>query len=183
MSRTSIDVFLTNRTRSFHNTAITKTGISDHHKLITSFFISHFERTPPKLVEYRNCQKFDRTDFLRDLKQKMIQAETYKYNNDMHSTCSNVFRSVTDGNAPLKRQMIWGNQEPFMTKQLSKAIMNRSNLRNRYIKWPSRENFLGYKKAKSTCNNLNKFSKKPYVDKVFNLNRFWQTKGSIQTKS
>ena len=106
LSGTSIDVFLTNRTRSFHNTAITKTGVSDHHKLITSFFISHFERTPPKLVEYRNWKKFDRTDFLRDLKQKMIQAETYKYNNDMHSTCSNVFRSVTDGNAPLKRQMI-----------------------------------------------------------------------------
>ena len=106
LSGASIDVFLTNRTRGFHNTAITKTGISDHHKLITSFFISHFERTPPKLVEYRNCKKFDRTDFLRDLKQKMIQAETYKYNNDMHSTCSNVFRSVTDGNAPLKRQMI-----------------------------------------------------------------------------
>ena len=44
LSGTSIDVFLTNRTRSFHNTAITETGISDHHKLITSFFRSHFER-------------------------------------------------------------------------------------------------------------------------------------------
>ena len=100
LSGTFIDVFLTNRTRSFHNTAITETGISDHHKLITSFFIPHFERIPPKLVEYRNCKKFDVTDFLRDLNQKMIQAEMYKYNNDMHSTCSNVFRSVTDGNAP-----------------------------------------------------------------------------------
>ena len=37
LSGTSIDVFLTNRTRSFHNTAITETGINDHHKLITSF--------------------------------------------------------------------------------------------------------------------------------------------------
>ena len=48
LSGTSIDVFLTNRTRNFHNTAITETGISDHHKLITSFFRSHFERIPPK---------------------------------------------------------------------------------------------------------------------------------------
>ena len=44
LSGISIDVFLTNRTRSFHNTAITETGISDHHKLITPFFRSHFER-------------------------------------------------------------------------------------------------------------------------------------------
>ena len=56
--------------------------------------------------------------------------------------------------------MIRGNQGPFMTKQLSKTIMNRSKLRNRYIKWPSRENFLDYKKPKSTCNNLNKNRKK-----------------------
>ena len=44
----SINVFLTNRTRGFHNTAITETSISDHHKLIISFFRSHFERIPPK---------------------------------------------------------------------------------------------------------------------------------------
>ena len=43
LSGTFIDVFLTNRKRSFHNMAITEIGISDHHKLITSFFRSHFE--------------------------------------------------------------------------------------------------------------------------------------------
>ena len=51
LSGTSIDVFLTNRTRNFHNTAITETGISDHLKLITSFFRSHFEQIPPKKFE------------------------------------------------------------------------------------------------------------------------------------
>ena len=76
--------------------------------------------------------------------------------------------------------MIRGNQGPFMTKQLSKAIMNRCKLRNRYIKWPSRENFLDYKKAKNTCNNLSKFAKKSYFDKVtskgFVSNKaFWNT--------
>ena len=62
--------------------------------------------------------------------------------------------------------MIRGNKGPFITKQLSKAIMNRSKLRNRYIKWPSRENFLDYKKAKNARNNLNKFPKKSYFDKL-----------------
>ena len=115
---------------------------SYHHKLITSFSRSHFERTPPKKVEYRNYKKFDVTNFLRNLDQKIIQCEMYKYNNDMYSIFSDVFRSVLDRFAPLKRKMIRGNQGPFMTKQLSKAIMNRSKLRNRYIKWPSREKAL-----------------------------------------
>ena len=69
----------------------------------------------------------------------MIQGEMYKYNNNMHSTFSDIFRSVLDRHAPLKRKIIRGNQGQIMTKQLSKAIMNRSKLRNRYIKWSSRE--------------------------------------------
>ena len=73
-----------------------------------------------------------------------------------------------------------GNQGPFMTKQLSKTIMNRSKLRNKYIKWPFRENFLDYEKAKNTCNTLNKLAKKSYFDKVtskdFVSNKaFWNT--------
>ena len=98
----------------------------------------------------------------------------------MYSAFSDVFRSVLDRHAPLKRKMIRRNQRPFMTKQLSKTIMNRSKLTNRYIKWPSRENFLDYKKAKNTCGNLNKFAKKSYFDKVtsngFVSNKvFWNT--------
>ena len=76
--------------------------------------------------------------------------------------------------------MIRENQEPFMIKQLSKAILNRSKLGSGYIKWPSRENFSYYKKAKSTSNNLNKFAKKSYFNKVtskgFVSNKtFWNT--------
>ena len=50
-----------------------------------------------------------------------------------YSTFSDVFRSVLDRHVPLIRKMIRGNQGSFMTKQLSKAIMNTSKLRNRYI--------------------------------------------------
>ena len=141
-------MFLTNTPRSFHNTAITKTGISDYHKLITSFFRSHFERIPSKKVEYKNYKKFNVKNFLGELDQEIIQGEMYKSNNDMYSTFSDVFRSVLDRHALLKRKTIRGNQGSFMTKQLSKAIVNRSKLRNRYIKWLSRDNVLDYKKAR-----------------------------------
>ena len=53
-----------------------------------------------------------------------------------------------------------------MTKELSKAIMNRSKLKNRYTKWPSRENFLAFKKQKNICKNLNKKVKKNYFSKI-----------------
>ena len=40
--------------------------------------------------------------------------------------------------------------------------MNRSRLKLKYLKWPSRENFLEYKKTKTICNSLNKSTKKAY---------------------
>ena len=48
VSGTSVDVMLTNRPRSFQKTAVTVTGLSDHHKLIALFFRTHFARLPPK---------------------------------------------------------------------------------------------------------------------------------------
>ena len=52
-----------------------------------------------------------------------------------------------------------------MDKELSKAIMNKSKLRNRYLKWPFRENCLGYKTIENKCNNLlRKLTKKYFQE-------------------
>ena len=47
-----------------------------------------------------------------------------------------------------------------MNKELSKVIRNKSRLRNKYPKWPSRENFLAYKKVKNKCNTLTRKTEK-----------------------
>ena len=68
-----------------------------------------------------------------------------------------------------------------MNKELSKIIMNKSRLRNKYLKWPSRENFLAYKKVKNKCNTLTRKTKKRYFEyiaknKNFATNKtFWNT--------
>ena len=62
---------------------------------------------------------------------------------------------VLDKHAPIKKKIVRGNEAPFMTKELSKATMNGSKLKNRYTKCPSRESFLAFKKQSNTCKNLN----------------------------
>ena len=79
---------------------------------------------------------------------------------------SSTFRDVVDRQAPLKQKMVRGNNAPFMTKQLNKAIMDRSRIKNRYLKWLSRENFVELKKAKRLCKNLTKKAKKQYFKSV-----------------
>ena len=129
---TSIDVMLTNKPRSFQKTSIVETGISDHHTLIFSLFRSHFERLPSKNIQYRNYKNFIPESFLHYLDQELLKGEMYKPNNEMYTTFTKVFRTALDKFAPLKSKKIRGNQAPFMTKELSKAIMDRSKIKKKY---------------------------------------------------
>ena len=54
--------------------------------------------------------------------------------------------------------MVRGNQSPFLTKDLSRAVMIKSTAKNQYVKWPSKENFLAFKKAKK-CTSEEKINK------------------------
>ena len=52
-----------------------------------------------------------------------------------------------------------GNHVPFMTKELSKSIMTRSRIKNKYNKWLSRETFQALKQIMNKCTNLTKTAK------------------------
>ena len=50
----------------------------------------------------------------------------YKNIRDVFSIFTKTFRRVLDKHAPLKAKKVTGNQSPFMTKELSKAVKNES---------------------------------------------------------
>ena len=54
-------------------------------------------------------------------------------------------------NAKVKKKYVRANNAPFMTKKLSKAIMNRSRLKNRFLKKTNNENEQNYKKQRNYC--------------------------------
>ena len=58
-----------------------------------------------------------------------------------------------------------GNRAPFMTKELSKAIMTRSRIKSKCNKWPSKENLVGLTQTKTKCTNLTKAAIKQYFAK------------------
>ena len=51
--KSTIDLIITNRPSSFQKSYVTETGLSDFHKLISTFSKSHFSRLKPKVVQYR----------------------------------------------------------------------------------------------------------------------------------
>ena len=158
---TLLDVMLTNRPKYFQKTIVCETGLSDCHKLVTTIFRSAFIKLPPKIITYRSYKTFDKQNFVHELDQRLITGDIYK-TKDSYSKLTEIISEVSEKHAPTKPKIIRGNQAPFMNKKLSKSIMDKSRIKNMYLKWPSRENFLAYKKIKNKCNNLIKKSKKIY---------------------
>ena len=144
---TSIDEMFRNRPRNFHNTSLIETALSDCHKMIVFVFRALFKKLLAKVIEHRNYKTFDRNEFLQNLDQELIKSNSYN-DERQYDIFTSIFRKVLDKHAPLKIKKLRGNQAKFMTKELRKTVMDQSKFKNKYLKWPSRENFLAYKKAK-----------------------------------
>ena len=138
-------------------------GFSDCHKLVCSILRASFKKLPPKIVIYRDQKDFDQQNFLRDLDKKLVQGQLYKSCDEPYKKLPEVFNDVLNYYAPLKEKQVIGNHAPFMTKELNKAIMEKSKARNKYLKWPSREHYLSHKKTKNKCNTLTIKTKKNFI--------------------
>ena len=178
--KSTIDLFLTNKPRSFQFTSVTETGLSDYHRLITTFIKSHFSRLKPKIIHYCNFKRFDEQKFIADVKNADFSFETDDPNENYSAlTNTNDFYSALV-HAPLKKKIVRGNHAPFITKDLRKAIYTRSKLRNKFMKNPTEVNEKLYKRQRYKCVLIRKRSIKQYFSNITSkgivTNReFWKT--------
>ena len=90
-------------------------GLSDFHKMILK---STFPKVRPKQIVYRKFKNFDLNNFKNEVRAKMQLTDKFE----------EEFREVLNKHAPLKKRFIRVNHAPYMTKNLRKAIMKRSQL-------------------------------------------------------
>ena len=131
LSGITIDIILTNRPNCFQKMSTVVTGLSDFHRMIISCLKTTFKKIPPKKIIFRDYKKLDEQNFLYDLDQQMIKGKFYKEKN-MYESFSDTFKAIVNKHAPLKEKIVRGNNEAFMTKELRKAIVNRSRLKTKY---------------------------------------------------
>ena len=65
-----------------------------------------------------------------------------------------VFMGRLNEHAKMKVKIVRANSAPFMNKILSKAVMSRSRLHNKYTSMPTEENERNYKEYLNYCVNL-----------------------------
>ena len=111
-----------------------ETGLSDCHKLVCSILRASFKKLPPKTIKYRDQKHFDQKKFLHDLDSKLLQGDLYRNCEDPYDKLSEIFVETLNHHFHLKEKQIRGNHAPFMTKELSKAVMEKSKNRNKYLK-------------------------------------------------
>ena len=73
---------------------------------------------------------------------------------------------IFDKHAPLKFKVVTANNNPFMTKDLRKAIMKRSKLKNEFNKRRSYNSERAYKKQRNLCTYLLRKKKKNYYSNL-----------------
>ena len=116
----------------------------------------YFKKQEPRIIRYRNYKKFSNKNFQCELK---YQLQNLNLNSNMLRIFHKCAKSVLDRIAPTKKKYVRANQSPFVNKKLHRA-MNRSRLRNKYLKNRNAENRLAYTKQRSYCVSI--FRKEKY---------------------
>ena len=156
-----IDLILTNKDKSFQSTCVMETGLSDFHRMTISVLKMRFRKLLPKVVSYRD---FEKERFMKSLQSTLSnQNGDYVKNHDLFF---NICHEVLNKHAPRKKKYIRGNNKPLMAKTLSKAKMQRTRLRNKFLKNPTNQNRLSYTKQRNFCLSLPRKKKKEYFAKL-----------------
>ena len=98
-----------------------------------------FQKLRPRIVSFSN-------EAFRNLLLNKLSKEVFLTNDDslQRFCCINI--DVLNKHALRKKNHARGNQMSFITKDLSKAIMNRSTLHNNFLKNRTDENTILYTK-------------------------------------
>ena len=92
-----------------------------------------------RVVNYADYKYFENDKFRTDLLLKFGQKNIAEKENGLNNFLNGCKR-ILDVHAPRKRKYARSDRMPFMNKALSKAIMTRTRLRNKFLKDRSDEN-------------------------------------------
>ena len=149
-----IDLFLTNCSRSFQDSQVIESELSDLHKMnitVLKMFFNIFNK------------KFDNSAFREALNKELLK---YDLSNIEYDTFQEIIVSLLNIYAPLKKKYLRANHASFVTKELRKAVMQKTGLRNIYLKQCTEATKVAYNQQRDKCASILKKSKRSYFESV-----------------
>ena len=137
-----------------------------------------YKKQRPNIIHYWNYKNFENDNFCQNLKKELLNFDI------KNAPLSKFNGTVLDMHAPKKMKYIRSNTCNFMTKELRKAIMNRSKLRNKFLKTRNEEYKMRFNRQRNFCASLLRKTKKMFFGKldhrvVSDNRKFWKTVGPL----
>ena len=172
-----IDLILTNKRKRFQSCVLLETGISDFHKMVVTVLKQYIKKKESRIIKYRNhknfCKYSFRTQLLNELNKGLIRISDLDHFNT-------TALKILDNEAPIKMKNVRANEVPFMNRTIKKTAMKRSRLRNKFLKNPTDENNLNYKRHRNLYVTLLRNKKRIFFEdidtkKISDNKTFWKT--------
>ena len=167
-----IDLIIKNRPKSFQNSMVIETGLPDFHKMCITVMKMYYSKQKPTIIHYGKFKDFKD---LQTLLTKSFNEEAIPFQALRESV--NV---TLEKHAPTKKRYARANQAPYMNKKLSKEIMKRSRLRNKFLNTRSDLDRKVHNKQRNHIISLLRKGKKQFYS-ILNTNNstesrtFWKT--------
>ena len=121
-----------------------------------------FQKLKPRIINYRDHKFFDnvkyRNDFLLEIYNSYLE-----FNDNRFNSFFDICRTTLDQHAPRKKKYARDNHMPFINKTLSKEIMKRIKLRNKFLKDRTEENRNRHASQRNYCVSLLRKTKKEFL--------------------
>ena len=101
---------------------------------------SKFESLPPKIISYKPTNSLTKKN-LNELEISKLSVDVFKM----------IFLNVLNSFAPVRKIYLRANHSKFVNKELSKAMIQRTKLRNKFLKEKTTETRLANKKQRNIC--------------------------------
>ena len=88
-----------------------------------------FKKYQPKTINYRSYKNFTNEKYKETLIEN-LSKESFSNNDDGFKRFCHVSLDALNKHAPRKKKHVRGNQMPFFNKELLKALMAQTKLRN-----------------------------------------------------
>ena len=173
-----IDLLLKNFLKYFQNSSVIETGLFDFNKMVVTVMKTNFRKLEPKIINYRNYRYFSNDRF-----REKVTSELSKVVLENSGKGFNKFlvvrKEALNMYALLEKKYIRGNNSPFMNRALSKEIMKKSRLRNKFLKGKSEDDKKNYVKQRNYLPLLRRTKKEYYGNldpkKIPGNRTFWRT--------
>ena len=121
----------------------------------------YYNKQKPSIIYYRKFKDFNNDAFIKDL--KTLLSESFNRETNPLQALRESVNATLEKRAPSKARYTRANQALYMNKKLSKEIMKRSRLRNKFLNTKSDLDRKAYNKQRNYLVSLMRKEKNNFI--------------------